>query len=170
MKAKIVFVLLLLFMLAVLLSSSGVWGDVAFDNGTASCSGWAGYYSFSHTCTGSDLYLLVDVVVSRNDRSIDSVKYDLDDELRSRINDRIGSLDEFMKGLTEGHVAVSWEGGSHEQTRVSAEVWGGGHKFEASDTDWKPGIAIDKTRKKLESQITREHSKELKSRDRDPRK
>ena len=40
---------------------------------------------------------------------IDSVGYDLDDDLRSRIIDRIGGLDEFMDGLKEGHVAVSWE-------------------------------------------------------------
>ena len=100
---------------------------------------------------------------------IDSVEYDLDDDLRSRIIDRIGGLDEFMKGLEKGHVAVSWEGGSHEQTRVSAEVWGGGRHFDASDTDWKPVKAIDQTRQKLESQITREHAKELKSRDH-PRK
>jgi ribosomal subunit interface protein len=101
---------------------------------------------------------------------IDSVKYDLGDDLRSRIIDRIGGLDEFMNTLKEGHVSVSWEGGSHEQTRVSAEVWGGGHHFDASDTDWKPGIAIDQTRQKLESQITREHSRDLKSRDQHPRK
>ena len=100
---------------------------------------------------------------------IDSVEYELDDDLRNRIIDRIGSLDEFMNGLEGGHVAVSWEGGSHEQTRISAEVWGGGSHFDASDTDWKPVKAIDQTRQKLESQITREHSKELKSRDQHPR-
>ena len=101
---------------------------------------------------------------------IDSLEYELDDDLRSRIIDRIGGLDEFMNGLEKGHVAVSWEGGSHEQTRISAEVWGGGHNFDASDTDWKPVKAIDQTRQKLESQITREHAKELKSRDQHPRK
>lgn len=101
--------------------------------------------------------------------NIDSVNYDLGDELRSRIVDRIGGLDEFMNDLVEGHVAVSWDGGPNEQTKVSAEVWGGGHRFDASDTDWKPGIAIDQTRKKLESQISKKHSSELKSRDQHPR-
>ena len=101
---------------------------------------------------------------------IDSVEYDLDDDLRSRITDRIGGLDEFMNDLNQGHVTVSWEGGSQEQTRVRAELSGGGHHFDASDTDWKPGKAIDQTRQKLESQITREHSRDLKSRDQDPRK
>ena len=71
-----------------------------------------------------------------------------------------------MNGLGEGHVAVSWEGGSHEQTKVSAEVWGGRHLFDASDTDWKPAKAVDQTRQTLESQITGKHSKELKDRDR----
>jgi ribosome-associated translation inhibitor RaiA len=101
---------------------------------------------------------------------IDSVEYDLDDDLRSRIIDRIGGLDEFMNTLEEGRVTVSWEGGFEEQTRVGAEVWGEGSHFDASDTDWKPVKAIDQTRQKLESQITREHSKELKSRDQHPRK
>jgi ribosomal subunit interface protein len=91
---------------------------------------------------------------------IDSVNYNIDDDLRSRIVDRIGSLDAFMSGLEEGHVAIAWEGGSHEQTRVSAEVWGGGHHFDASDIDWKPVTAIDQTRHKLESQITGKHSRE----------
>jgi ribosomal subunit interface protein len=99
---------------------------------------------------------------------IDSGKYDLDGELRNRIIDRIGGLDEFMNTLEEGHVVVSWEGGTNEQTRVSAEVWGEGHHFDASDTDRKPATAIDKTREKLESQITREHSKELDKRDHRP--
>ncbi len=99
---------------------------------------------------------------------IDSGKYDLDDDLRNRIIDRIGGLDEFMNTLDVGRVAVSWEGGTNEQTRVSAEVWGGGHRFDASDTDREPITAIDKTREKLESQITRAHSKELDKRDRPP--
>lgn len=91
---------------------------------------------------------------------IDTVDYDLDGDLRDRIIDRIGGLDEFMSDLTEGHVTVAWEGGTHEQTKVSAEVWGGGHRFDGSDTDWKPVTAIDQTRQKLESQISGEHSKE----------
>ena len=97
---------------------------------------------------------------------IDADGYDLSDDLKSRIEDRIGGLDEFMDTLTEGHVTVSWEGGNSEQTKVRAQVWGGGHKFDGSDTDWKPVKAIDQTREKLSSQIRREHSKELRSHDR----
>ena len=33
---------------------------------------------------------------------IDSVNYDIDDDLRSRIVDRIGSLDEYMSDLEGG--------------------------------------------------------------------
>jgi ribosomal subunit interface protein len=93
---------------------------------------------------------------------IDSVHYDLDDALRSLIVDRIGGLDELMSGLVEGRVAVSWEGGPHQETKVSAQVWGGGHHFEASDTHREPFEAIDQTRHKLEAQISKKHSKELK--------
>ena len=92
--------------------------------------------------------------------------YDLDSDLKSRIEDRIGGLDEFMDSLDKGHVVVSWEGGPNEQTRVRARVWGPGHEFEASDTDWKPVKAIDQTRQKLESQIRREHEKQISERDR----
>ncbi len=53
-----------------------------------------------------------------------------------------------------------------EETRVGARVWGGGHKFEASDVDWKPVTAIDKTRSKLESEIRRAHGKAISKRDR----
>jgi ribosomal subunit interface protein len=97
---------------------------------------------------------------------IDSEGYDLDGDLKRRIEDRIGGLDEFMDTLDKGHVTVSWEGGPHEQTRVRAQVWGPGHKFEGSDTDWKPVKAIDQTRQKLESQIRREHRKQISERDR----
>lgn len=97
---------------------------------------------------------------------IDTEHYALSDDLRKRITDRIGGLDEFMNTLEEGHVTVSWEGGHNEQTRVRAQVWGGGHTFDGSDTDWKPVTAIDKTREKLESQIRREHSKEDRGHDR----
>ena len=97
---------------------------------------------------------------------IDADGYDLSGDLKSRIEDRIGGLDEFMNTLTEGHATVSWEGGKGEQTKVRAQVWGGGHTFDGSDTDWKPVKAIDQTRQKLESQIRREHSKELRSHDR----
>lgn len=92
--------------------------------------------------------------------------YDLDGELKSRIEDKIGKLDEYMDALEKGHVTVSWEGGHKEQTRVRAQVWGSGHKFEASDTDWKPVTAIDKTQAKLETQIRREREKQISKRDR----
>ena len=91
--------------------------------------------------------------------------YDLSDELRSRIDDRIGGLDEYMDTLTDGRVTVSWEGGKNEQTKVRAEVWGGGNRFDGSDTDWKAEKAIDQTWEKLSSQIRREHSKDLRSHD-----
>lgn len=68
-----------------------------------------------------------------------------------------------MDALTGGHVTVSWEDGKGEQTEVRAQVWGGGHKFEGSDTVWEPVKSIDQTRQKLESQIRRQHSKELRS-------
>ena len=97
---------------------------------------------------------------------IDTEDYDLDSDLKSRIKDRIGGLDEFMDTLDEGHVTVSWEGGHNEQTRVRAQVWGPGHKFEGSDTDWKAKKAIDQTRQKLESQIRRAHEKQISERDR----
>ncbi|MEA3502606.1 MAG: HPF/RaiA family ribosome-associated protein [Actinomycetota bacterium] len=97
---------------------------------------------------------------------IDVEDYDLSDELKARIQDRIGGLDEFMDTLDKGHVTVAWEGGKNEQTRVSAQVWGGGDKFEGSDVDWKSVTAIDKTRSKLESQITKVHGKRLSERDR----
>ena len=97
---------------------------------------------------------------------IDVDSYDLSDDLKSRIEDRIGGLDEFMDTLTQGHVTVSWAGGKNEQTEVRAQVWGGGRKFNGSDTDWKAEKAIDQTREKLSSQIRREHSKESRSHDR----
>ena len=75
-------------------------------------------------------------------------------------------VEEFMDTLTDGHVTVSWEGGKNEQTEVRAQVWGGGHEFDGSDTDWKAKKAIDQTREKLSSQIRREHSKRLRSHDR----
>ncbi len=96
----------------------------------------------------------------------DADSYDLGDDLRSRIEDRIGGLDEIMDTLTEGHVTVSWEGGRNEQKKVRAQVWAGGHEFDGSDTDWKPVNANAQSREKLSSQIRREHSKELGSHDR----
>ncbi len=97
---------------------------------------------------------------------IDVEDYDLSNDLKERLQDRIGGLDEFMNTLDEGHVTVAWEGGANEETRVSAQVWGGGHKFEASDVDWKPVTAVDKTRSKLESQIKKVHDKAISERDR----
>ena len=96
------------------------------------------------------------------DLQIDTEAYDLDDDLRTRIEDRIGGLDEFMDTLDRGHVTVSWEGGQNEQTRIRAQLQGGGHHFEASDTDWKPNAAVDATRDKLEKQI---HSARSKAKD-----
>jgi ribosomal subunit interface protein len=97
---------------------------------------------------------------------IDGDKYDLAGDVRSHIEDRIGGLDEYMDTLESGHVTVSWEGGKNEQTQVRAQVWGPGHHFEASDTDWQAVSAVDKTRHKLETQIRREHNKEISERDR----
>lgn len=96
---------------------------------------------------------------------IDCEHYELDEDLRNRIENRIGGLDEFMNSLADGDVTVSWEGGPHEQTKVRAQVWGPGIQFEASDTDWKPVKAVDQTRKELESQIRRKHSKDLRDHD-----
>jgi ribosomal subunit interface protein len=96
---------------------------------------------------------------------IDTEGYDLENDLKSRIEERIGGLDEFMDTLEGGHVTVSWEGGPNEQTKIRAQVWGPGHKFEGSDTDWKAVKAIDQTRQKLESQIRRAHGKQISERD-----
>ena len=92
---------------------------------------------------------------------IGAKNYDLDDELRSRAIDRIGGLDEFMSTLDKGRVEFSWVGGTDEQTKVFAKVWGGGQAFEVSDTDWKAKKALDQARQKLESQIRRKHAKRL---------
>lgn len=96
---------------------------------------------------------------------IDTEHYDLSDDLKQRIQDKIAGLDEFMDTLDRGHVTVSWEGGPNEQTRVRAQVSGPGHQFDASDTDWKAESAIDKTHSKLESQIRRAHEKSISERD-----
>jgi ribosomal subunit interface protein len=96
---------------------------------------------------------------------IDSEHYELTADLKRSIRDRIGGLDEFMDTLDRGHVTVSWEGGPNEQTRIRAQLWGPGERFEGSDTDWKPQTAIDKTRSKLESQIRRAHRKQISDRD-----
>ena len=96
---------------------------------------------------------------------IDTEGYDLSDELKARIRDRIGGLDEFMDTLDRGHVTVSWEGGPNEQTKIRAQVWGSGHQFDGSDVNWKAETAIDKTRSKLESQIKEAHNKRISKRD-----
>ena len=96
---------------------------------------------------------------------IDTEGYDLSDELKARIRDRIGGLDEFMDTLDRGHVTVSWEGGPNEQTKIRAQVWGSGHQFDGSDVNWKAETAIDTTRSKLESQIKEAHNKRISKRD-----
>ena len=96
---------------------------------------------------------------------IDTEGYDLDKDLKTRIEDKIGGLDEYMNNLDRGHVTISWEGGPNEQTRVRAQVWGPGHKFEASDTDWHSEKAVDQAQHKLETQIRRQHGKEISERD-----
>jgi ribosomal subunit interface protein len=92
---------------------------------------------------------------------IDGKGYTLDDELRGEINARIGGLDEHMEVLDTGHVIVSWEGGTDEFTKVHAQLWGKGHRFEASDMDRNPIASIDKAGQKLAKQIRREHRKEV---------
>jgi ribosomal subunit interface protein len=96
---------------------------------------------------------------------IDTEGYDLSDDLKQQIQDKIAGLDEHMDTLDRGHVTVSWEGGPNEQTRIRAQVWGPGHTFDASDTDWKAVTAIDKTHSKLESQIRRAHEDSISRRD-----
>jgi len=97
--------------------------------------------------------------------TIDGDKYDIGDDLRSRIEGKIGGLDEYMNSLDRGHVAVAWEGGPNEQTSVRAQVWGPGDKFEASDTDWHATTAVDMAHHKLETQIRRKHGKDISERD-----
>lgn len=101
---------------------------------------------------------MLDVTVTADD-------YDLSDELRRTAIDKIGALDEYIKGIQTAHVIFSWEGGPGEQTSVRAQVDGGGHRFEASDVDWKALTALDKTRHELETQIRRQKSRELDTRD-----
>ena len=96
---------------------------------------------------------------------IDTEGYPLSDDLKARIHDRIGGLDEFLDTLDRGHVTVSWEGGPNEQTKIRAQVWGPGNKFDGSDVNWKAETAIDKTRSKLESQIKEAHNKRISKRD-----
>jgi ribosome-associated translation inhibitor RaiA len=58
-------------------------------------------------------------------------------------------------------VAFSWSGGEGERTSVHAQVWGGGHRYEASASEWKALAALDRARDKLETEIRRGHSKEI---------
>ncbi len=95
---------------------------------------------------------------------IDGQGYELDDGLRDEIDARIGALDEHMDSLQNGHVIVSWEGGKDEQTKIHAQLWGSGHRFDASDVDWNAAIAVDKTSDKLATQIRREHRKDVANR------
>ena len=90
---------------------------------------------------------------------IDGQGYELYDELRDEIHAKIGGLDEHMEALQQGHVTVSWEGGTNEQTKVHAQIWGSGHRFDASDVDWNAMAAVDKAGHKLATQIRREHRK-----------
>ncbi len=98
------------------------------------------------------------------DMEIDTEHYDLSEDLRRSIKNRIGGLDEFMGTLDRGHVTVSWEGGPNEQTRIRAQLLGPGYQFDGSDTDWNAETAIDKTRRKLESQIRKAHEKDISDR------
>jgi ribosomal subunit interface protein len=90
---------------------------------------------------------------------IRAAHYDLDDSLRSRIEDGIGGLDKYLDTLEHGQVTLGWEGGPNEQTKVDARLWGAGVQFEAEDTDWKAVTAVDQTRDKLKTQIRRDHGK-----------
>lgn len=92
---------------------------------------------------------------------IDGQGYDLYDELRDEIHAKIGELDEHMDSLQTGHVTVSWEGGKDEQTKIHAQLWGSGHRFEASDIDRTAIVAVDNTGHKLATQIRREHRKDV---------
>lgn len=101
---------------------------------------------------------------------IDGDKYDLPSDLRSQIEESIGGLDEYMNTLESGHVTVAWDGGTNKRTKIHAQLWGPGHTFEGHDTDWHPSTALHKTRHKLETQIRREHGKEISERDEGGRK
>ena len=92
--------------------------------------------------------------------------YQLSDELRQRALDKFGALGKYISGLEQAHVTFAWSGGQGEQTSVRAQVAGGGHRFEASATDWKAETALDKTQHELETQIRRQKSKEIDKRDR----
>ena len=92
---------------------------------------------------------------------IDGQGCELDDELKDEIRAKIGGLDEHMESLQSGHVTVLWEGGKDEQTKVHVQLWGSGHRFEASDIDRTAIVAVDNTGHKLATQIRREHRKDV---------
>ncbi|MBB3062751.1 MULTISPECIES: ribosome hibernation-promoting factor, HPF/YfiA family [Microbulbifer] len=97
---------------------------------------------------------------------INAENYDLTDDLKKHIEEKFGGLDEYLNTLERARIAVSWEGGENEQSRVSTQVWGPGHQFDASDIDWQAITAIDKAHHKLLKQIRREHSREISERNR----
>jgi ribosomal subunit interface protein len=90
---------------------------------------------------------------------INAADYDLHEDLKTRIENGFGGLDEYMEALEHGDVILTWVGGANEQTKVHARVWGPGVEFTATDTDWKSVTAVDQTRDKLKTQIRREHGK-----------
>lgn len=102
------------------------------------------------------------------DLRIDADGYELDEALRARINDRIGSLDEYMPTLSEGHVTVSTQD-REEMTEVRAQVWGGKDRFEASSAERSATEAVDHVRHELETQIRKGHSEETGHHDHDGR-
>ena len=71
---------------------------------------------------------------------IDGQGYELDDELKDEIHTKIGGLDEHMDSIQTGHVTVTWEGGKDVQTKIHVQLWGSGHRFEASDIDRAPSL------------------------------
>lgn len=92
---------------------------------------------------------------------IDGQGYELTDELKDEINAKIGGLDEHMESLDTGHITLSWEGGKEGETKIHAQLWGAGHRFEASDVDRTAFIALDNVGQKLATQIRREHRKDV---------
>ena len=92
---------------------------------------------------------------------IDAEDYELSDELKNRIEKKFGGLDEYMNSLDRGRVAVAWDGHKKEQTQINAQVWGPGHEFVVSVTEWDAEAALAKAHQKLETQIRRERDKEV---------
>ena len=46
------------------------------------------------------------------------------------------------------------------QTKIHVQLWGSGHRFEATDIDRAAIAAVDNTSHKLATQIRREHRKD----------